>query len=252
MDISFDADRCIKCGQCVKICSMGHLRMTDDGPSATGKGGCMGCLQCAAMCPREAVLQDGQRATIPHSDDSLEELIMSRRSIRHYKKELPDKAILEWAIQRAGYAPSGKNERAYHWTVVYGFDRVAAVREVALRHCQETGHAPELLRFAAKGLDLLTCGAPVLIMVWSPDDCLNPTVDPSIALETVELLLVHKGLGTCWGGYMRRISGRCPELRQMLGIPDGFFMRACLMTGIPDGRPFPNIPVRPEPDIYWA
>ena len=251
VNITFDRERCVRCGQCVRICAMGHLRMTEDGPAAIGRGKCMECYQCAAVCPRQAVGRDGESAVVPPPEDVLERLIMSRRSVRHFKPEAPDRALIQWALQRAGYAPSGKNQHANRWTVIYGPDRVQVIRDRALRHCRETGEAPELLRFAEKGLDLLTCGAPVVIVAWSPDDCLNPVVDPAIALETAELLLVSRGLGTCWGGYLRQITGHCPELKAMLGIPEGASMKACMMTGIPDGPRFPNIPTRPEPDIFW-
>ena len=252
IDLSFDRERCIRCGRCVKICAMGHLRMTEDGPSATGRGACMECLQCAAVCPRQAVLDGGVPAVVSRPDDPLEALIMTRRSVRHFKPEAPDRKIIEWALQRAGYAPSGKNQHANRWTVVYGADRVAAVRDRAVRHCAEAEEAPELVRFAEKGLDLLTCGAPVIIIGWSPDNCLNPVVDTAIAMETAELLLNSRGLGTCWGGYLRQITGHCPDLKKMLGIPDGCSMRGAMMVGYPDRTSFPNIPTRPEPDIFWA
>ena len=252
VNITFDTDRCVRCGLCVKTCSMGHLRMTDDGPAATGRGACMECMQCAAICPKQAVTDGGKPAIVPAPESPIEALIMSRRSVRRYTPQTPDKETILWALQRAGYAPSGKNQHANRWTVVYGAERVAAVRETALRHCEQTGEAPELVRFAAKGLDLLTCGAPVIIIAWSPDECLNPTVDAAIAMETAELLLVSRGLGTCWGGYLRQITGHCPELKAMLGIPDGCEMRGCLMVGYPDGAKFANIPTRPQPDIFWA
>ncbi|MBR2717044.1 MAG: nitroreductase family protein, partial [Oscillospiraceae bacterium] len=198
VDITFDKERCIRCGRCADTCAMGHIRMSDDGP-VIGRGTCMECLQCAAVCPRQAVLFGGRAAVTAVPEDPLEKLVMSRRSVRHFKPEAPDRELIRWAIQRAGYAPSGKNRHANRWTVVYGIDRVEAVRARALRHCEETGMAPELVRFAARGLDLLTCGAPVVIIGWSPDDCLNPCVDTAIAMETAELLLVSRGLGTCWG-----------------------------------------------------
>ena len=43
------------------------------------------------------------------------------------------------------------------------------IRDRALRHCRETGEAPELLRFAGKGLDLLTCGE----LTFLPPDPVN-------------------------------------------------------------------------------
>lgn len=252
VDITFDRERCVRCGKCVSACAMRHLRMTEDGPSATGRGACMECMQCAAVCPRQAVLDGGAPAVIPAPEDDLERLIVSRRSVRRFTSETPERAIIEWALQRAGYAPSGKNRHANRWSVVYGRERVEAVRALALRHCEQTGEAPELVRFAAKGLDLLTCGAPVIIIGWSPDDCLNPCVDTAIAMETAELLLVSRGLGTCWGGYLRQITGHCPALKAMLGIPEGCSMQCCLMVGRPDRVRFPNIPIRPKPDIYWV
>ena len=252
MQISFDAERCVRCGKCVKTCAMGHLRMTDDGPAAIGRGACMGCLQCAAVCPRQAVLADGRSAVADRPDDPVEALIMSRRSVRRFRADTPEKALIEWALQRAGYAPSGKNRHDNRWSVVYGHERAEMIRERALRYCRETGDCPELVRFAEKGLDLLTCGAPVILITWSPDDCLNPCVDAAIAMETAELLLVSRGVGTCWGGYLRHIADSCPELRTSLGIPEGCSMQACLMAGWPDGAAFANIPTRPQPDIFWV
>lgn len=252
VDITFDHSLCIRCGKCVSTCAMGHLRMTDDGPAATGRGKCMDCLQCAAACPRRAVRRNGVPPYEDAPDDPVERLVMTRRSVRHFKPDAPERTLIEWALQRAGYAPSGKNQHANRWTVVYGTERVKAVRDQAIRHCEETGEAPELVRFAQKGLDLLTCGAPVIVIAWSPDDCLNPCVDAAIAMETAELLLVRRGLGTCWGGYLRQLTGHCPALRKMLGIPDGCSMQGCLMVGFPDKTSFSNIPTRPEASIFWA
>ena len=71
-------------------------------------------------------------------------------------------------------------------------------------------------------------------------------------METAELLLVSRGIGTCWGGYLRQITSHCPELRSMLGIPEGHTMEACMMIGWPDNTFFPNIPTRPAPEILWV
>ena len=109
VNITFNSDRCIQCGLCVKTCAMGHLRMTEDGPAATGRGACMGCLQCAAICPRNAVLANGREAVRPRPESDLEALILSRRSVRKFKDEAPDRELLLWALNASGYAPSGKN-----------------------------------------------------------------------------------------------------------------------------------------------
>ena len=249
-EITFDYSRCVKCGQCVRICPTGHLSMTDDGPRATS-GRCMGCLQCAAVCPQDAVEDGGRRATVPEPMDELERLIMSRRSVRRYKPEAPDRKTIRWALDRAAYAPSGGNRRPTRWTVVYGPAQMEAVRAAALQYCRDSGYAPELPRLMEKGRDLLTCGASALIVGWEPGGALNPGTDTAIALATAELLLSSRGLGTCWGGYMRRIADRAPDLRTMLAIPEGAAVCGCLMVGRP-AVDYCQIPARPAADIRWV
>jgi hypothetical protein len=38
----------------------------------------------------------------------------------------------------------------------------------------------------------------------------------------------------------------------MLGIADGCSLQACLMTGLPAGPAFANIPDRRGAEIFWA
>lgn len=247
VNITFDRSRCVKCGQCVRICPASHLHMTDAGPEAAA-GSCMGCLHCAAICPQDAVLNNGGRATVAEPFDTVEALVMSRRSVRRYKPEPPDRKTLQWALDRAGHAPSGGNRRPTRWTVVHGPEQMAAVKEVALQFCRDTSN--DLAKRLETGMDVLTCGATDLIVAWEPAEMLNPGTDAVIALTTAELLLTSRGLGTCWGGYMRRIIDGCPALRAMLGIPEGGVVCGCLMVGRP-AVTFSNIPARQPADITW-
>ena len=249
VNITFDYGRCVKCGRCVGICPSGHLRMTDGGPLAE-PGRCMLCLHCAAACPRDAVRIDGARATVPEPMDTLEAAVMSRRSVRRYQDRAPDRLTLQWALDRAAYAPSGGNRRPTRWSVALGRARMDDIKAAALQYCRESGYAPDLLAAVDRGRDPLTCGAPAMILGWEPERALNPGTDTVIALTTAELLLTERGLGTCWAGYMRRIVERCAALRQMLGIPEEGVPVGCLLVGIPSAD-FPNIPVRPAAQVFW-
>ena len=250
VNITFDTSRCVKCGKCVNLCPSRHLVMTDAGPEAK-PGSCMGCLQCAAACPQDAVMNDGGRATVPEPFDTVEALVMTRRSHRRYRPDAPDRRTLQWALDRAAYAPSGGNRRPTRWAVVLGADKRAAIKEAALAWCAETGYAPDLLKAVEKGRDPLTCSAPALIAGFEPEGSLNHGTDTVIALTTAELLLSSRGLGTCWGGYMRRIADRAPVLREMLAVPEGWHVCGCLLAGRPSVE-YPNIPARPAADIHWT
>ena len=250
VNITFDTARCVKCGRCVSICPSHHLTMTDAGPEAKA-GGCMGCLQCAAACPQDAVLDNGSRATVPEPFDTVEALVMSRRSVRRYRPQAPDRRTLQWALDRASYAPSGGNRRPTRWAVVTGPEQMQAIRDAALAWCAETGYAPDLLKAVEEGRDPLTCGATAMIAGFEPEGSLNHGTDTVIALSTAELLLVSRDLGTCWGGYMRRIADRAPALREMLAVPEGWHVCGCLLTGRP-AADYPNIPARPAAEIHWV
>ena len=250
-DIRIERERCVGCGQCARSCGTGFLRMGADGPETGGRIRCIGCGHCVAACPRQAVRLDG-KGPVSAPESAWERTAMLRRSVRKYKQECPPLALIERALNLAAWAPSGKNRHVNRWSVVYGRDRCRAVEETALAYCRRTGDSPELLALEERGIHLLTGGAPVVIIGWSPDNALNPCVDTVLALYTAELLLEEQGLGCCWGGYLRQITGRCPELKELLGIPEGCSLQCCMMTGYPDRESYPNIPPRPKAEVYMV
>jgi len=54
--------RCIRCGRCLTVCSAGS-RVFVDGQNAWDRERCRQCLQCAAVCPNEAIVVCGQAMT---------------------------------------------------------------------------------------------------------------------------------------------------------------------------------------------
>lgn len=250
-DIHIDRELCIRCGACARSCATGLLRMREGRPELGGRIACIACGHCVAACPKRAVTLDG-RGPVSPPEDLLEKAIVSRRSIRKFRQEAPPRELVQHALDMAEYAPSGKNRHANRWSVIYGYERCQAVKDFALNWCRETGESPELLHLAEKGLDLLTCGAPLVIIGWSPDKALNPCVDTVIALHTAEQILNRAGYGSCWGGYMRQIAARCPDFKAMLGVPEGSSIQCCLMVGKAKGEVYPNIPPRPAAEPFWV
>lgn len=251
--ISIKTEACVGCGQCARLCPMGYLKLNDDKKAAVReRRRCISCGHCVAVCPRSAIaLTYDAPASGLTPENELERQIMSRRSVRHFKPTPPPAEVILRALDVAEYAPSGKNVHAHQWTVVYGRERADEMVKRALDFCARTGEAKELLKIMAAGTNLLTCDAPCVIVAWSPDDALNPVVDPAIALEQVELMLNLAGLSTCWGGYLRQVSDADPELRAWLGIPEGCHLRCALMVGYADREKYVRIPPRTKAKVNW-
>lgn len=252
--VYIDQKLCVNCKTCQRLCPMGVFVAGEKTPEVHPRRRCIQCMHCAGACPKKAIRFDElpTEAVYPEmSAQPLERLIRERRSIRNYSDRLPDKAVIRKALDIAAYAPSGKNQRAYRYTVVWGKNKVAELRDRCLALCEAFGEAPELPKLMKYGTDLLTCGAPCMIVAWSPDDCLNPVLDAAVVMAQLELLLVNEGLGTCWGGYLRQVSDRFPEIRTYLGIPEGAHVRCALMVGYAKGEKYMNPVWRPAAEANW-
>lgn len=252
--VYIDKDACINCQTCLRLCPMGVFQPGERTPEMHPKRRCIQCMHCAAACPKGAIRFEEVPSDALHpplSGDVLEDLIRSRRSIRHFSKKLPPRDLIQQALDTAAYAPSGKNQRAYRYTVVWGPEKVRELRDLCMDLCRRFGEAPELPKLLEKGTDLLTCGAPIMFVAWSPDDCLNPVLDPAVSMAQLELLLVHQGLGTCWGGYLRQVSDRFGEIRAYLGVPEGSHVRCALMVGYPKGETYIYPVWRPKAEPLW-
>lgn len=252
--MNIDQTRCIACGACIAACSMGIFRRDENGKVFAREKPCMDCYHCAAACPKQAV----SAAELPGgalypalSGEPMLAALQQRRSIRHYADALPDKALIQRALDGAAYAPSGKNEHRNRWTVVYGRERVDALYQLVLEWAEPVEHYKHLIWLARKGIDPVTCGAPCLIIGHNHPDALNPQDDTVIATVLAEQLLSQAGLGTCWSGYFRTAAQNSTAIQQALALPEGHRVYSVLMVGVP-AEHYPNIPYRPAAEIRWV
>ncbi len=253
--ITIDREKCVSCLSCARTCPMKIFRTQDGRPETAKEERCIRCYHCTAACPAKAIGFDGvpPEELYPERPGSeLERVIKSRRSIRHFKPELPERSVIEHALAIAAWAPSGKNIHENSWAVLWGKRAVEKARDMTVEWAVRRGIYPELPKNAERGIDLITCGAPCIIVGHSHPKTLNPMLDTAIAAATAELVLAKNGIGTCWGGYLRHAINDSPEMKDLIGIDREREAYATIMVGYPDGERYPHIPLRPAPKVTWT
>ena len=191
MQFSVDTDRCVSCGLCLSDCLPRALGMDEEGhPYIKDERLCMHCHHCLALCPTGAISVDG------HSPDAsrrllnawprpeqLETLVKGRRSVRQYRPENVDPALLRQVLDVSAHAPTGVNARKLWVGVMDDMDRMQAFREDvyarladkalhnALPQCRRTAFfaaAPRLWK--EQGIDGIFRGAPHFVLVGNAKD----------------------------------------------------------------------------------
>lgn len=108
--VTIDADRCKKCGTCLKICA-GYCMEDRDGLPAIDYDICNQCQKCIAVCPHQAILMNGTPpADLAEAQNMDYEALMAFMSRRRSTKRFQDKAIPREIVRRiaasAKYAPN--------------------------------------------------------------------------------------------------------------------------------------------------
>jgi nitroreductase/NAD-dependent dihydropyrimidine dehydrogenase PreA subunit len=112
-----DKTRCAQCQKCARECFHDVITAANSGfPQINDPGKCIGCGHCVAVCPSGAMMD----SDFPYSElqkaqpgvicaDDAETMLLSRRSCRAYKPDLPERGDLERMLRVATMAPSAVN-----------------------------------------------------------------------------------------------------------------------------------------------
>jgi len=106
-------EKCSECLLCVRDCVMGVWRIVDGKLRHLYSDVCNQCSHCLAICPSDAIVHQGLDASqICHVSKNAfhpeiyRDIVISRRSIRQFKKEPLSRKLIEQIIDLARYAPT--------------------------------------------------------------------------------------------------------------------------------------------------
>ncbi|WP_027399999.1 nitroreductase family protein [Anaerovorax odorimutans] len=264
--ITVDKSKCIKCKQCIRICPFTVIQEVNEYPKLNENKKCIECLHCISICPENALIydcecnsKDCQCQSVPSnevvlSDDFSKQLahhIKTRRSIRRYKNNVVEKETITNVLDTVKMCPSAKNQHPCKWIVINGKEKVSKIMDMVLRWVRENKISPEILTEYEAGNNCVTMNAPNILIAYGSESAINSYTDCTISLTSAELLFQSKGIGTCWAGYLTRISNADTEIKEYLGIPDGSKIYGIITMGYPDNENYIKIPYRADSDIKW-
>lgn len=261
-----DKSKCIKCSNCINVCSGMVLEFDKDGyPKMKdierfGWRGCWRCEHCLAVCPTGAISifnKKPEDSLLPPPDNMggyMERLIVNRRSCRRYQQKNVDPEIISRILSAMASAPTGGNSCSVEYTIIDSKERVQQIRNIAYKKMEEAAkkhiYTSSFSDFyyskmkqsekTVRKNDLLFCGAPHLFIAhercvgkWAEDSKVNC----NIATAYFELLANAFGLGTVIMSYPADVLQElAPEARDMLGIPKDHYMKLIVGFGYPEIR----------------
>ncbi len=179
------------------------------------------------------------------------EAIHTRRTIRAFRPDPVDRAILErilWAAVQAPTPPiSGTS--AWRLCVIEGAERLAAYGARAKQYAFE--HQPPGQRWTwTEGPDFkVFWNAPAVVLFCARSSNPEAPFDCCRAAQNMLIAAHALGLGTCWvGAPIPWLTS--PGIATELGIPEGFDASAVVLAGIPAEQPVGE--PRPRPDIHYC
>lgn len=135
-EVIIDHDLCSLCGLCVEVCK-GPLYI-ENGKLLVDQSisfGCIGCGQCAAVCPHMCIVVEGREMSaqdliaLPPREqradyEQLLALLLGRRSIRDFKDQEVEGEVVQKILDAVCTAPMGLPPSEVEVLVLQGFDRV--------------------------------------------------------------------------------------------------------------------------------
>lgn len=255
-----DREKCIGCGNCVKVCAGGILSLNKSKKAEIanfkefGWNGCWKCEHCLAVCPTGAISIFGHKPenSLPMVDCEtaapiVDSLIANRHSCRRYKDKNVDPTIIYDLLNRLSNAPNGGNKQQVEFTLIDDKEQMKHLRKLAYSRMEELAkqgiYPKEFGKESYEDMkrwektvrpDMLFCGAPHILIPHAPLGHGEPVQDAVIAGAYFELLCASRGLGAVMLTFPLGALEQMPDIKAMLKIPDHHYVGMMIGFGYPE------------------
>jgi nitroreductase len=147
------------------------------------------------------------------------DLILNRRSIRHYESKDISEEVLRQILEAGRQAPSAVNRQPFRFVVVNDHEIMKNLCNNLITRFVK--YAPVAIVGCADVKSLLTGK-------WA-------VVDTTIAMQNMVIAAWTLGIGSCWIGACNE-----EEIKKMLKIPDKWKVVALITFGYPAEQPKPR------------
>jgi nitroreductase len=157
------------------------------------------------------------------------EAIKQRRSVRKFRADSVDRALLEQLVDCGRLAPTAMGKEPWEFVVVTEADmrkRIAGTTDYG--------------KFIAE--------APACVAVFCKD-VKYYLEDGCAATENILVAAAALGLGACWVAGDKK--GYAEKVRRMLGVPEGYRLVSLLPVGHPADRPAGKQKRSLEAVLHW-
>lgn len=270
-ELIVNTQSCTHCGLCAATCPWGLIEVPREGAPHLAKAAaklCILCGHCEAVCPAGSLHLDDPRLASAISPEQPAEIeaerlgayLRMRRSIRRYREEPVERAVIERVMDIVRYAPTGRNRQDVQWLMIHDTREVRRLTAMAVDWMRETGNSgnPLAARYNLGGMvkaweegrDYVCLNAPHLVIAHVGGESPIAMTNAVIALTHLDIVAPSFGLGACWGGIFMQAVNNWEPLRAALDLPPGHAPAHCLMLGYQAIR-YQRPPQRNPVSIVW-
>lgn len=168
------------------------------------------------------------------------DIITSRRSVKSYKNQEVDEALIKKVIKAGTYAPSGKNMQSPIIVAVINKE----IRDKLSNLCAKV-----------RGLENFDpfYGAPVLLIVLADKSWFTRVYDGSVVMENMLLEAHSLGLGACWIHWAKEMfeTTEGKDFLKSIGVNGDYEGIGTCILGHAENYPHTPLP-RKENYVYFV